>query len=103
MREAQITKAKPKRTPVKRRVRQAILYPESDGKPLADNTRQFEWIVLIKKGLDDWFKRDLNVFIAGDLLWYPVKNHPEINTAPDLMVTIGRPKGHRSCYKQWEE
>lgn len=103
MRAAQVTKAKPKRTPVKRQGRQAILYPESDGKPMADNTRQFEWIVFIKKGLDDWFKRDLNVFIAGDLLWYPVKNHPEINTAPDVMVTIGRPKGHRSCYKQWEE
>jgi Uma2 family endonuclease len=103
MREAQIAKAKPKRAPVKPRARKVILYPESDGKPMADNTRQFEWIVLIKKGLDDWFKRDLNVFIAGDLLWYPVEGQPDINTAPDVMVTVGRPKGHRSSYKQWEE
>jgi Uma2 family endonuclease len=102
-REAQQIKAKPKRPNAAPRARKVILYPESDGKPMADNTRQFEWIVLIKKGLDDLFKNDLNVFIAGDLLWYPLKTHPEINTGPDVMVTIGRPKGHRSSYKQWEE
>ncbi len=102
-RETQLIKPRPKRASVGTRVRKVILYPESDGKPMADNTRQFEWIVYIKKGLDDWFKRDLNVFIAGDLLWYPVKNHPEINAAPDVMVTFGRPQGHRSSYKQWEE
>lgn len=102
-RETQLVKASPKRTRVGTRVRKSTLYPESDGKPIADNTRQFEWIVLIKKGLDELFKDDLNVFIAGDLLWYPVKGHPETNTAPDAMVTTGRPKGHRSSYKQWEE
>ena len=26
-----------------------IIYPESDGKPMADNTKQFELIVEIKK------------------------------------------------------
>lgn len=103
IRESQITQAKPKRAAVATRFRRTILYPESDGKPMADNTRQFEWIVLIKKGLDDLFKDDLNVFIAGDLLWYPVKGHPRVNIAPDVLVAFGRPKGHRGSYKQWEE
>src|SRR5262245_38675452 len=102
-RASQITQAKPKRAAVGPRFHRATLYPESDGKPMADNTRQFEWIVLIKKGLDELFKDNLNVFIAGDLLWYPVKGHPRINNAPDVMVVFGRSKGHRSSYKQWEE
>lgn len=37
------------------------------------------------------------------LLWYPVESHPEIRTAPDVLVVFGRPKGHRGSYKQWEE
>ncbi len=29
-----------------------IAYPQSDGQPMADNTRQFRWIVTIQGGLD---------------------------------------------------
>jgi Uma2 family endonuclease len=83
--------------------RPEIDYPDSDGLPMADNTLQYEWIVTIKGGLDAIFLDDPNVFVAGDLLWYPVKGEPKIRTAPDAMVAIGRPKGYRGSYKQWEE
>jgi len=80
-----------------------IIYPESDGKPMADNTKQFELIVEIKKGLDLLFINDPQVFVAGDLFWYPVEGQAKIVTAPDVMVVMGRPKGDRGSYKQWEE
>jgi Uma2 family endonuclease len=80
-----------------------IIYPESDGKPMADNTEQFRWIVIIKENLETLFKDDPNVFVAGDLLWYPVLGHPEINMAPDALVAFERPKGRRGSYRQWEE
>jgi hypothetical protein len=64
---------------------------------------QFEWIVTIKGGLDALYRNDPNVFVAGDLFWYPVEGEPGIRTAPDTMVVFGRPKGHRGSYKQWEE
>jgi Uma2 family endonuclease len=83
--------------------RPKIDYPDSDGLPMADNTLQYEWIVTIKGGLDAIFLDDSNVFVAGDLLWYPVQGEPKIRTAPDAMVAIGRPKGYRGSYKQWEE
>ena len=70
---------------------------------MAENTLQFEWIVTIKGGLDHLFDSDPNVFVAGDLFWYPVEGHPEIRVAPDAMVAFGRPKGHRLSYLQWEE
>jgi Uma2 family endonuclease len=70
---------------------------------MAENTLQFEWIVKIKGGLDHLFAEDPNVFVAGDLFWYPAEGHPEIAMAPDAMVVFGRPKGHRLSYLQWEE
>ena len=80
-----------------------IEYPDSDGEPLSDNTLQLEWIFLLKSNLDVLFKDDPNVFVAGDLLWYPVQGHPEIRCAPDTLVAFGRPRGYRGSYKQWEE
>src|SRR5581483_7925797 len=80
-----------------------IVYPDSDGQPMADNTRQFEAIVMIQGGLDAQFRNDPNVFVAGDNLWYPVQGRTDICQAPDVYVAFGRPKGHRGSYKQWEE
>ena len=82
---------------------ESIIYPDSDGKPMADNTKQFHWIVNIEGGLEVLFKDDPDVFVAGDLLWYPVENNNTIRAAPDALVAFGRPKGHRGSYKQWEE
>src|SRR5262245_23404055 len=83
--------------------RPRIIYPDSDGKPMADNTLQFRWIVTIKEGLERVFRGRPDVFVAGDLFWYPVEGHPEICQAPDALVAFGRPKGERGSYKQWEE
>jgi Uma2 family endonuclease len=80
-----------------------IIYPDSDGKPLANNTIQFRWIVEIKQNLDWLFAADPNVFVAGDLFWYPVEGRNTIVNAPDVMVVFGRPKGDRLSYQQWKE
>ena len=80
-----------------------LVYPDSDGQPMADNTQQFRWIVLLKENLECLFAEDPQVFVAGDLLWYPVEGHPDIRVAPDAMVVVGRPKGDRGSYRQWEE
>ena len=79
------------------------IYPESDGKPMAENTLQFEWIALIKLNLEACFAQQPHVFIAADLFWYPVEGDGSIRVAPDVMVAIGRPKGHRGSYLQFFE
>ncbi|NJP04636.1 MAG: Uma2 family endonuclease [Chloroflexaceae bacterium] len=84
-------------------VQQTEVYPESDGQPMANNTEHFSWIVLIKENLEAWFQDRTDVFVAGDLFWYPVEGHAEIRRAPDTMVVFGRPKGPRSSYCQWDE
>ena len=80
-----------------------LIYPDSDGQPMADNTKQFRWIVVIKENLELLFAANPDVFVAGDLLWYPVEGDNKTRQAPDAMVVFGRPKGDRGSYKQWEE
>jgi Uma2 family endonuclease len=79
------------------------VYPFTDGKPMAENTLQYRWITTIKGGMDVVFRDDPNVFIAGDMFWYPVRGETEIRTAPDTMIVFGRPKGDRLSYLQWRE
>ncbi len=83
--------------------RTEIIYPDSDGKPMADNTRQFRHIVTIQGGIAALFADRPDVFVAGDLLWYPVEGDNKIRAAPDTMVVFGRPPGDRGSYLQWRE
>jgi Uma2 family endonuclease len=88
-----------------------ITYPDSDGQPMADNTKQFRWIVVVQQNFEWLYADDPNVFVAGDLLWYPVEGNNKIRTAPDVLLAFGRPKGDpcgiceaaRGSYQQWKE
>ena len=80
-----------------------IEYPDSDGQPIADNTKQFHWIQKIYMNLAALFANDPQVFVAGDLLWYPVEGDNKTRQAPDVMVVFGVPKGDRGSYMQWRE
>jgi Uma2 family endonuclease len=80
-----------------------VIYPDCDGQPVANNTIQFRWLVEIQQNLDYLFADDPNVFVAGDLFWYPVEGKNTIVTAPDVLVVLGRPKQDRLSYLQWQE
>ena len=60
-----------------------VLNPDSDGEHIADNTKQFRSIVTIKENLEILFVNNPDVFVAGDLLWYPVQGNNKIRQAPD--------------------
>lgn len=80
-----------------------IIYPDDNGEPMSNNTEQFRLIVEIKENLELLFGDDPNVFVAGDLLWYPVEGNNKLSQAPDVMVVFGVPKGYRGSYQQWLE
>ena len=80
-----------------------IVYPESDGLPMADNTKQARWIVILFGNLSVLFRTRADIFVAADLFWYPVEDDPSERIAADVLVVVGRPKGDRSSYRQWEE
>ncbi|MFM6106146.1 MAG: Uma2 family endonuclease, partial [Sphaerospermopsis kisseleviana] len=68
-----------------------------------NNTEQFRWILVIQQNLDWLFADNPDVFVAGDLFWYPIEGKNYIVNAPDVMVVFGRPKGKRGSYLQWQE
>jgi Uma2 family endonuclease len=81
----------------------SIFYPESDGLPRAENTRQFRWIFTLAGNLAALYHDRDDVFVCGNQFWHPVEGEPEIRIAPDVYVVFGRPKGDRPSYRQWEE
>ena len=80
-----------------------VFYPEDDGNRMAENTKQYRWIVIIKENLEILLANNHDAFIAGDLLWYPIEGDNVTCAAPDVMVILGRPKGDRGSYQQWKE
>ena len=80
-----------------------VNYPARDGRPMSDNTLQDQWIDKIKGGLDAMFRDEPDVFVASNLMWYPVKGNNRRRLAPDAMVSFGRPKGYRKSYVQHRE
>gem|GEM_PF-2689999 len=80
-------------------IRKRIIYPDSDGQPVADNTLQFKWIHTIFGGVDGVFKDDPNVLVAGDLLWYPVEGEPTVRCAPRCSGRV-RPTQGRTRFLQ---
>jgi Uma2 family endonuclease len=85
------------------KIKNEVFYPISDGKPMADGDKQWKWIVYVTLGFEGVYKKETNVYITSDTFWYPVEGEPKIVQAPDTMITLGRPRGDRDCYKQWEE
>ncbi len=80
-----------------------VIYPDDNGEPMSNNTDQFRLIVWIKENLELVFADDPNVFLAGDLLWYPVEGNNKLSQAPDVMAVFGIPKEYRGSYQQWNE
>ena len=80
-----------------------IIYPDSDGRRMAENTLQAEWIMTLFGNLELLFAAREDVFVAMDNLWYPVEGKPKRRAAPDVYAVFGRPKGRRGSYQQWKE
>jgi Uma2 family endonuclease len=80
-----------------------VAYPDDDEKRMSDNSLQFDWILMLKYNFEFLFQENPNVFVAGNLLWYPVEGENKTRLAPDLMVVFGRPNNYRGSYIQWLE
>ena len=55
----------------------ANIYPESDGKPMADNSKQFVWIFVLYGNLAALFRQEQNVFVCGNQNWFPREGEPD--------------------------
>ena len=81
----------------------AVEYPDSDGKPMAENDWQRAAIVYAIGALESWFEERADVYVSGDLLIYYEEGRPGASVAPDTFVVVGAAKHERRSYKLWEE
>ena len=87
---------------------ETIAYPDSDGRPMAENEAQFWPILYVGAALDHYFQAHDDVYVVGNLLLYYQEGNPRQgdfgkSVSPDLMVVLGAPKHVRSSYRLWEE
>ena len=70
---------------------------------MADNTRQAQAMIEFGAMLKRHYRDRDDVFYAVDLLVYYSEPDPEAKVAPDALVALGLPAGHRDSYQVWVE
>jgi Uma2 family endonuclease len=80
-----------------------IVYPESDGKPMAESDIHRDEMVRLIYTLQDAFADRADVYVSGNMLLYFEEGNPRASVAPDVMVFKGVAKHRRRIYKLWEE
>ena len=80
-----------------------VVYPESDGIPMAETDRHRNLIIDFILMLEDHFKNINDVYVSGDLLIYYEEGNIYKSVAPDVFVVFGVSKKDRRTYRTWEE
>lgn len=80
-----------------------VVYPTSDGKPMAETDLHRQEMVRLIDTLDVHFATDGSAYVSGNMLLYYEEGNPRRSVAPDVFVVPGIARGLREIYKLWEE
>ena len=80
-----------------------VVYPETDGKPMAETDVHINALIDLREALKDYFREAPQVYVAGNLLLYYEEGNPTASVAPDVFVVQGVAKHARRTYRLWEE
>ncbi len=80
-----------------------IIYPESDGKPMAEADLHIEEIIRMRHILKAHFAERPDVYVSGNIMMYYEEDVIQSSVSPDILVTFGIGKKRRRTYKTWEE
>ena len=81
----------------------AVIYPESDGKPMAETDIHRNLMIDTIRRLENHFKERDDVYVSGNLILYYDEGYPKKFVAPDVFVVFGVKKKERRTYRLWEE
>ncbi len=79
-----------------------ILYPSSDGEPLAESYDHLYVIMTTLAMLTHYLQGQQATVLADQFLYY-AQGFPRLRVAPDVMVILNVLPGGRDNYKTWEE
>ena len=80
-----------------------IIYPVSDGTPMAESDPARDYLIYCVEALDIYFQNREDVYVSGNLFIYYKKGVPSAVVAPDVFVVFGVTKKKRLSYKVWNE
>ena len=83
--------------------RDDVIYPDSDGRPMAESDFQREPLAYAVSALRRRFSARPDVYVSGNMLLYYEQGNPKACVAPDVFVVLGAPGHDRRSYKLWEE
>jgi Putative restriction endonuclease len=81
---------------------ETLVYPTSDGKPLAETYDHLYAILVTLEVLRQYLVGQEATVLADQFLYY-AQGFPKLRVAPDVMVIFGVAPGGRDSYKLWEE
>ena len=80
-----------------------LVYPSSDGKPMAETDKHRKLMMDFIQMLEYHFRDANDVYGSGNLLMYYEEGNPIKSVAPDVFVVFGVGKKSRRTYLTWEE
>ena len=82
-----------------------VVYPTSDGQPMAETEVHGECMMYVASALRWWFRkhgRD-DVHVGSNNFLYYERGNPRAVVSPDVYVVVGAPAGLRDTYMLWNE
>ncbi len=79
------------------------LYPESDGKPMADTDLHLYWIKRVQDMIETYLSQNPEAYISGNIMMYDIEGPMRTAISPDILVAFGLGQKFRRTYKVWEE
>ncbi len=80
-----------------------LVYPESDGEPMAETPKHLQAMTDCMDVLRSYFRRFTDVYIAGNMMMYYEEGNPRKSISPDVFVVRGVSKKEIRTYKTWEQ
>lgn len=81
----------------------SIIYPSSDGIPMAESDTQRIPLMDTSAALSLHFSDRPDVYVSADILIYYEMGNPRRCVAPDVLVVIGVPDHRRDSYFVWRD
>ena len=80
-----------------------LVYPESDGEPMAETPKHQQVMIDCMDVMRSHFRGIPDVYIAGNMMLYYEEGNPRKSISPDVFMVRGASKQELRTYKTWEQ